>query len=38
MVRTHDSKREPRGAPGNVHNQITSPESGIHISRAGTVT
>ena len=37
MVRRHDSKREPRGVPGNARNQMTRPESGKYISREGAV-
>ena len=33
MVRSYDSKREPRGAPGNARNQTARPGSGIYISR-----
>ena len=32
MVRSDDSKREPRGAPA-MHNQTARPGSGIYISR-----
>jgi hypothetical protein len=37
MARSHDGKREPRGAPGNARNQTARPGSGIYIEREGAV-
>ena len=37
MVRSYDSKREPRDAPGNARNQTARPGSGKYLSREGAV-